>query len=147
MGACRDKALELVGRRSHFRRELEQKLLSRGFAAAEVEESLVDLERLGLLDDLQFARDLASGSMARKGFGPRRVRFELHKKGVEEAIAETVVTEVFADPQEEERRAREVVAKRGFDLRAEPDRVARHLDRKGFSKAVILRILQHSDGD
>ena len=147
MGACRDKALDLVGRRPHFRGELQQKLLSRGFSADEVEESLVDLERLGLLDDAQFARDLAKGSMARKGFGPRRIRFELQRKGVEEAIVDSVVAEAFSDPLEEERRAIEVVEKRSFDLSVEADRVARHLDRKGFSKAVILRVLERQNGE
>ena len=147
MGACRDKALDLVGRRPHFRSELQQKLLRRGYPAVEVEESLVDLERLGLLDDLEYARDLASGSMKRKGYGPRRIWFELHRKGVEEAIVDSVVAEAFAEPDEEERRALEVIRRKGFDLRAQSDRAARHLDRKGFSKAVILRVLEQSSTD
>ena len=141
MGDCRDKAFDLVGRRPHFRRELQQKLLDRGFQSAEVDGVLGDLERLGVLDDLQHARDLAAGSLTRKGFGPRRVRFELKRRGVDDATVESVVEEAFADPEEELRRARETATRRGVAGQRDADRLARHLDRKGYSKAVILRVL------
>lgn len=141
MGDCKDKALDLVGRRPHFRRELQHKLLNRGYSPEKVGEALEDLARLGLLDDLQHARDLAAGSMTRKGFGPRRIRLELRRRGVEEAIAETVVAEVFEDPGEELRRALAAVGERETDRRSDADRLARKLDRKGYSKGVILRVL------
>ena len=141
MGDCKDKALDLVGRRPHFRRELEQKLQRRGFPALEIEAVLEDLARLGWLDDLQHAQAMAAGSMTRKGLGPRRMRFELQRRGVEEATAETVVAQVFEDPGEELRRARETAARKGLGVQVEADRLARQLDRKGFSKSVILRVL------
>ena len=148
MGECRDKALELVGRRPHFHRELQQKLLSRGFPPEEVEEALQDLVRLGLLDDLEHAHGLATGSMSRKGFGPRRIRLELHRRGVEEEVVDTVVARVFADPEEELLRARAVAQRKGIGgQQIDRDRLARHLDRKGYSKAVIVRVLRELDTD
>ena len=141
MGDCKDKALDLVGRRPHFRRELQRKLLDRGFSAREVDSALDDLVRLDLLDDLQHARDMAAGSMTRKGFGPRRMRFELQRRGVEEFTAESVVSEVFENPDEELRRALEAAEKKGARGRDDTDRLARQLDRKGYSTAVILRVL------
>jgi len=147
LGACRDKAFDLVGRRPHFRRELQQKLLDRGYRSDEVEAALEDLVRLGVLDDLQHARDLSAGSMTRKGFGPRRVRFELRRRGVDDAIAETVVAEAFEDPGEELRRAGETARRKGAAGQSDADRLARHLDRKGYSKAVILRVLGDLESD
>lgn len=141
MGDCKDKALDLVGRRPHFQRELQRKLLDRGFPTHEVDSALDDLVRLGLLDDFQHARDLAAGSMTRKGFGPRRMRFELQRRGVEESTAESVVSEIFQDPEEESRRALETAEKMGQRGPDSKDRLARQLDRKGYSKSVILRVL------
>ena len=147
MGDCRDKALDLVGRRPHFRQELLQKLLARGYPSLEVEAALEDLERLGLLDDLEHARSMAAGSMTRKGLGPRRMLHELLRRGVGEDTAETVVAEVFADPEEELRRARRLVLRAGSGVRASRDRLARQLDRKGYSTAVILRVLESIEQD
>jgi len=147
LGDCKDKALDLIGRRPHFRLELQRKLVGRGFQPEEVGAVLEDLARLGMLDDLEHARDLAAGSMERKGFGPRRIRIELQRRGVDEAIAETVVAQAFEDPEEEFRRARETAMRRGIGGRADSDRLARHLDRKGYSKDVILRVLQDMETD
>lgn len=147
MGDCHDKALELVARRPHFRRELEHKLSRRGFSGDEIESALEQLARLELIDDLAHARDLAAGPMARKDFGPRRVRVELMRRGVEEEVAEAVVSEGFSDPGEELRRAREAARRRGGATAMDSAKLARHLDRKGYSKSVILRILEETDPD
>lgn len=147
MGDCKRKALDLVARRPHFARQLERKLLERGFPVEEVSTALDDLTRLGLLDDPQNARDLAAGSLTRKGFGPRRMLLELRRRGVEEAVAETAVSEVFEDPEEELRRAREIAGRKGLAGQVDTDRLARQLDRKGYSKAVILSVLDDSEYD
>jgi regulatory protein len=147
LGECRDKALELVGRRPHFHRELQQKLQSRGFPPDEVEEALQEMVRLGLLDDLEHAQALAAGSMSRKGFGPRRIRLELHRRGVEEDVVDTVLARVFEDPEEELLRARAVAERKGLGGQVDKDRLARHLDRKGYSKAVIVHVLRDLDID
>ena len=145
MGDCQDKALDLVARRPHFRRELEEKLSRRGFPGDEIEATLVELARLGLIDDLAHARNLAAGPMTRKDFGPRRVRIELMRRGVDEGVADSVVAESFSDPGEEFRRAREATRKKGEARAMDSARLARHLDRKGYSKSVILRILEEFD--
>ncbi len=142
MGDCHDKALELVARRPHFRRELEQKLVRRGFSSDEVESTLVELARIGLLDDLAHAREMAGGSMARKSFGPRRMRAEFMRRGVEETVIDMVIADVFSDPEEEFRRARDAAHRRSEGGAADLSRVGRFLDRKGFSKSVILRVLE-----
>ncbi len=147
MGECLDKALQLVARRPHFRRELEQKLSQRGFPAAEVESALAELERQGWLDDRAHANDLATGSMARKGFGPRRIRFELQRRGVDQELVEEVVGGIFEDPETELAHARQLARRMASGSSADVDRLARHLDRKGYSKGVILKILSEASGE
>ena len=141
MVSCRDKALDLVGRRPHFRQELLQKLTDRGYPLADIEAVLDDLTRLGLLDDPRHAREMVSGSMTRKGFGPRRMRHELRRRGVDDSIADTAVSEVFDDPDEELRRARVFTEGKTIAGQTARDRLARQLDRKGYSAAVIIRVL------
>lgn len=147
MRDCRDKALDLVARRPHFRRELQRKLLDRGFGFEDVEIVLEELTGLGVLDDLENAEDLASGPMTRKGFGPRRMKSELQRRGVDETTADTAVARIFSDSEEELRRAREAAGRKAFTGQIDRGRLARHLDRKGFSKPVILRIVDELGSD
>lgn len=142
---CRSKALELIGRRPHFRLELEHKLTTRGFDRDEIEVTLAELDERGWIDDPGNAQDLVQGALTRKGFGPRRMLFELHKRGVEPELAEEVVREVFSEPGAELERARQVASRAASGRAGEPDRLARFLDRKGFSRAVIVQILQESE--
>ncbi len=138
--ACYDKALELLGRRPHFRQELARKLASRRFPQAEIEATLERLESRGYLDDSKVALDLASGPLRRKGFGPRRVRAELERRGARDGAVEKALRSSF--PEGELSRARAVATRwlgvRGSDQPA----LARHLDRKGYSQQVVLQILE-----
>ena len=137
--ACYEKALRLLARRPHFRQELARKLTSRGFPRREVEAALERLEARGHLNDRRCALDLASGPLRRKGFGPRRVRAELARRGAPEKAIEEAVSSSFAEG--ELSRARDLAARwlgtRGRRLAA----LGRHLDRKGYSKQVILQVL------
>jgi len=142
LSGCREKALELLGHRAHFRRELQRKLAQRGFAEDEIEATLHELSGLGLIDDLSQARQLASGPLTRKSFGPGRMRVELLRKGVEEDVAEIVIKEVFDGPEEELERAREAARRKLGSVSGDAARLARYLDRRGFSKGVILSLLE-----
>ena len=146
MSGCREKALELLGHRAHFRRELQQKLAQRGFAEDEIEATLGEMSQLGLIDDLSQARQFASGPLTRKSFGPGRMRVELLRRGVEEDVVEIVVQEVFEDPAAELERAREAAGKRLGSRSVDHAQLARYLDRKGFSKGVILSLLEELPG-
>ncbi len=134
-GSAAAKALELLGRRAHFRAELEAKLAARGFPAAAVEEAMGRLAERGYLDDRAAAR-LWVEAAQRKGYGPRRLRAELVRRGVEAEIAAEAVAAVIGAGERE--RALAVAGRfRGSD----PAALARHLDRKGFSKPIILAIV------
>lgn len=81
------RALGLLTRREHSRKELQRKLTSRGMDAAEVETAVETLSGLGWQDDARFAESLVR-SRAGGGYGPIRLRAELATHGLDsEAIA------------------------------------------------------------
>ena len=83
---------------------------------------------------------MATGPLARKGYGPRRIRAELERKGVEADIAEAAVDAVYESTTDELAGARRALEKRP---KGPGDRAAagRYLERRGYSMGVILTIL------
>lgn len=134
-----NKAVDLLANRPHFTAELGQKLQRRGFADGDVTEALERLTSLGYLDDLAAAQGFAQHRAERQGWGPRRLRAELARRRVDEEIVSQVVAEAFREGEKPAARAaaERWSAKGGSDR----DRLARYLDRRGFSKAVIVEIL------
>ena len=100
----------------------------------------------GWLDDRRFAIEMASGPLTRKGYGPRRIRAELERKGVEPDIADEAVTAVFENSGDELKAARRVLERRS---KGSGDRAAagRYLERRGYSTGVILTILDEIEID
>jgi len=86
------RALGLLTRREHSRKELTRKLTSRGMEAAEVEVAVANLARDGWQDDGRFAESLVRARSS-GGYGPARVRAELATHGLDsEAIAAALNT-------------------------------------------------------
>jgi regulatory protein len=86
------RALGLLTRREHSRKELTRKLTSRGMDAAEVETAVEELSRDGWQDDSRFAESLVRARSS-GGYGPLRIRAELTTHGLDrEAIASALDT-------------------------------------------------------
>jgi len=137
--------LELLARRPHFRTELRRKLLARGYEADEVEAAIARAAALGYLDDQALAAGYATELAQRKGLGRSRVAHELARRGAPEEAVDRAVA--GTDEAAELERAREAAARwtrgRGGDAAA----LARHLDRKGFARRVIFRVLKEFAAD
>lgn len=86
------RALGLLTRREHSRKELTRKLISRGMDAAEVESAVANLARDGWQNDTRFAESMVR-ARASGGYGPLRIRAELITHGLDrEAIAAALDT-------------------------------------------------------
>lgn len=94
--AIRAKALELLARREHSRLELRQKLLQRGFSAADTEVVLEQLTAERLLDEGRYA-ELYAAHRADKGYGPLRIASELRERGVPEAVVTAALAQLADD--------------------------------------------------
>jgi len=134
-------ALDLLARRSHFGNELERKLLTKGFADADVAVALERLRRAGLVDDRRTAVELLRSKLRRAPQGRRRLRAELERKRLDAGVIEAALAEVAPAGDTESDLA--VEAARRFARRrggADPRALQRHLDRLGFGSRDILRV-------
>jgi regulatory protein len=127
------RALGLLVRREHSRKELTRKLAARGIEAAEAEAAVARLAGEGWQDDARFAEFLVR-SRAASGYGPRHIRAELGTHGLDgdavaaamagfdgewTTLARELVRRRFgaAGPVDlaQRRKAAELLARRGFD--------------------------------
>ncbi len=142
---CRTAALAYLGRRAHPRRELAKKLLRAGHEAAQVEETLDALARVGLLDEAATAGELARAEAAR-GRGSRRVSASLRSRGVPDADASRAVAGVGGE--DEAARLRAALEKKQRSLPAGLTPVSRsrklfdHLVRRGFDPGAVRDALR-----
>jgi regulatory protein len=111
--SCHERALGLLAVRPRSRRELEQRLTAAGFGADEVVDVLGRLERVGLVDDADFARQLAEQQFVHKRAGRRAVTSALIAKGIAPDLIEAVVAEA---PDDEEARAEELARSKALRM-------------------------------
>ena len=139
--SCHERALGLLAVRSRSRRELETRLRAAGFAPEEIDDALVRLERVGLVDDADFARQVAEHRFGVRREGSRAVTGELLRKGVSPAIVAEVVA---AQGGSDEERARALAASRatrmqGVDPVKAFGRLSSFLMRRGYGPDVARR--------
>jgi len=140
-----DQAVKLLARRTHFRREIATKLASRGYPRGEIDETLDRLAARRYLDDAEAARQFVGGRLAKGGYGRIRLGAELAARGVDRATADAVLDELVAEDELEEARAEARRHARrssaGGDLAKLAQKVARRLERRGFSPRAIATVL------
>ncbi len=139
------RALDLLARRPHFRAELRRKLLARGFDAEETEAALGRAAELGYLADDRLAAEFAGELAARKGLGRAGIGRELVRRGAPAAAIEDVLAGL--DDASEVERAREAAKRWARRGAGDAATLARHLDRKGFARHVIFRVLKEFAAD
>ena len=87
-----NKSLDLLSRREHSIKEIKEKLLLR-FDDKEVVNSVITkLKENNLVNNERFAGAYVS-NRKRKGFGPKKIFYELLSKGVNESVIETIISE------------------------------------------------------
>ena len=80
-----NKALDLLSRREHSRKELYLKLTKRFESKEDINLNLDRLEEKNLLSDSRFAEEYVQ-ARRKKGFGPIKISAELEKRGVNESL-------------------------------------------------------------
>lgn len=91
-----NRAIDIISRRDHCKKELTQKLLQRvdKHIALEIADRF---EEQGLINDESYAQRLAPELVRRKGMSPYRIRQELISRGISREIADNVVEELDTD--------------------------------------------------
>jgi regulatory protein len=116
-----------------------------GFDADEIESALADLERVGLVDDERFARELVKDQATRRSAGDRAIRAALRQKG----IAQDTADRALEGTEDEEARALELADRqanrlRGLPVEAAHRRILGQLMRRGFPPGMAREATQRA---
>lgn len=141
-GLERQKALELLSRRPHSRRELKDKLLRRGISEEDAEDCVQWLSDRGFLDDEEYAGAVAR-HYAAKGYGAGRLRSELQRRGIDRELA----ADTLSDLPDNAGKIDAFLARKLTDVndREAVRKVSAALFRRGFSWEEIRAALRRFD--
>ncbi|TWF94122.1 regulatory protein RecX [Saccharopolyspora dendranthemae] len=142
---ARDVVYRLLASRARSRLELRQALLRK-----EIDEDVADgvLQKFvdaGLVDDASFAEEWVNQRQRSQGLGRKALGFELRRKGIDEHLVESALSNVDSDAEAE--RARELVQRKlrsmnSLDRNAKMRRLVGMLARKGYSEGLAFRIVK-----
>ena len=135
--AAKASALAGLANRARTAHEVRDALARKGFAEAVAEDTVADLERLGLVDDAAYARSFVRGRFSARGYGPARLRQDLTRKGVDRATIDAALAEL-TEAEDLGEAARDQAARKWRSLGSEDDLRKRkkktmdYLVRRGF---------------
>ena len=138
-------ALRILTRRDHSKHELIQKLKMRGYAGEVIDEVITECERFEYINDERTAQVFVR-QLHRKGYGRKRIRFELNLKGLRGNHIQAILSKSISDADEYQC-AEKIFQKhaRCFDreknVLKRKDKLYRFLYGRGFSKMVISELI------
>lgn len=146
-----EKAIRLLRVRARSTAELRSRLRALKLGDEPVEEALGKLLRQGLVDDTRFAQDRARELGLAKGWGPRKIRWDLARKGIPSPLVEQALEQAYEGRPPSER-MRELALKRfgpgllrsGCDPRTRA-KAQRFLLARGFEPDEVLMLLSACD--
>ena len=134
------RALRLLARRDHTRRELETKLGPYVEEAAELQSLLDDFTARGWLSESRVVDQVVNSKRGR--MGPARIRHTLLKRG----ISEDLMAPALATLKETELDTARALRERKFGAPAatlaDQSRQVRFLQARGFSLGVAMRVVR-----
>jgi regulatory protein len=143
--SLRERALRLLARREHTRRELARKLAADNEDSAGIERLLDELEARGWLSETRVAEQLIH--TRRNRFGIRRIERDLRGKGVSDDAVAAALTQL----KEGELEAARGVWRRKFGRlpvsAAERAKQIRFLQGRGFELEVIFKVIKSAEDE
>lgn len=143
-----DRALDMLEARARGVAELRRLLLKKGEPEPDVDAAIERLRASGLLDDANFARQLARSKALGAGLSRRRIAQELTRRGVDRAVSGEAIEEVFEEENVDEEASIERLARKKLRTMAKLDsptqrrRLFGFLARRGYDGDDIQRVLR-----
>ncbi len=146
---AKDQALRYLTMRPHSRVELSRKLREKGYTGKIIEAAIRNLEKVGLINDLEFTRLYIQNETALKPVSRNMLRHKLLEKGISRQMVEQELAALFSPELE-----RDILLKladkfirtrsrlKGKKLK---EKLIRHLQRLGFSWDQIGEVLDRND--
>lgn len=141
---AKDQIMKYLGIRPHSRHELANKALRKGFAKEVIAQALIDLEKVGLIDDRQFAAQFIRNELKFRPCGSRLLKEKLFEKGISPRVFQPLLKEAFQQQPEEEM-IREIAEKylhknRHLPAAKRAEKLVRYLQGKGFGWEQIREV-------
>lgn len=142
-----DRGVQLLSYRPRSTHEIRQKLHDKDVPDAVIDAAIERLERLGYVNDREFARFWIENRTNFKPRGARALRFELRQKGVPDAI----IGELLDDLVDEDEAAYSAAVPRARRFRGQTrqvfkQKVGSFLQRRGFGYSVAIRAIDRLIG-
>ena len=135
-------ALTLLDYRARTAKELERRMLQKGYSEEAVAKVLAQLQRVDLVNDERFASDWVASRIAHRPTGRSRILWELRRKGVASEIVDEALEQIDEDREFE--MALELAEKKlGGARPKDPEtkrRLAGLLQRRGFHWGVVSAV-------
>jgi regulatory protein len=144
---ARSRALRFLTYRARTIKELELYLQQKEFAADIIATVIAEMKDYGYINDYVFAQDFINYRKSR-GYGEKRIKYELKLKGVEKDCLEELIANSF-DSEEVLNVIRDILRKRlpddgKIDRRWAVKQVG-FLARRGFQENLIMTVLREFD--
>ncbi len=151
-----ERALDMLEARARGADELKRLLLRKGEPPPDVDAALQRLIAAGLIDDANYARQVARSKALGAGLSRRRIQLELTRRGVAKDVSSEAIADVFQQEGVDEaatiervaRKKRRTLAK--LDLPTQKRRLYAFLARRGYDSDDIsnaLRLVLGGDSD
>jgi regulatory protein len=143
-----ERALDMLEARARAVTELRRLLIKKGEPPDDVDAAIERLRASGLLDDANFARQLARSKALGGGHSRRRIQQELAKRGVARDVSDEAIERVFNEEGVDEYASIERVARKklrtliGVNSAARKRRLYAFLARRGYDADDIARVMR-----
>jgi len=97
--AALDYALKLLAIRKRTSRQLELRLIEKGFDEEIISRLIRNLEERKLLDDADFAKSFVQEKRNLRPMGKRRLEYELKTKGIPKPVAESALSDISEEAE------------------------------------------------
>jgi len=143
---AKNLATEGLGRRVMSEREIRQKLRAKKVDPDIIDATVTDLQRVGLIDDRDFAERYCREQLHRGPVGPFKLQRDLLQRGIPRDVIDDTMRQVYADNDQRDLAAG-LLRRRGFGLELRDDakrqqRAYGLLMRRGFDNDVIQDAMQ-----
>lgn len=137
-------ALRYLSYKPRTTQEVKMYLNRKGCEGDTIEQVIDEMEKNGFLNDLEFAKAWVNERQRHKGYGKRRLKQELLKKGMDPAVVDEVL--IHIEEEDERQLAISIAERRYLRLCHESwprieRRLGNYLLRQGFSMGMVYEVL------
>ena len=142
---AKKSALDFLAYRIRSKKEIIDKLKAKKISEETIEKTIGHLEKLGLINDEEFAKLLVQSNTGKNPSGKSVIRQKLYRKGISKDISEKMLNETFSEKKERTlimdifNKYKRRLA--GLDKNHKRKKMFEHLARKGFDFDIINEIL------